>query len=248
MTLKRIKSSKKYKIYRIENLQDYSELIEKECDNGEDFILFRGQRKDKPLLPKLSRLKPREGVLLDERNMMAALKRESVGLVGYIPKKEWDWLALAQHHGLPTRLLDWSKNPLAALWFATRVPADDINDDGVVWIFFPEKKDILKGKWNENPYRGQSTKVFMPRHVTPRIKAQGGVFTVHAYIKASKFIPLENNIKYNKSLIKVLVKGKYFCDIRASLDRFNVNEASIYPDIDGLCKHLGWLNSKLSDE
>ncbi|HEY6871567.1 MAG TPA: FRG domain-containing protein [Geobacteraceae bacterium] len=250
MPLVEIPNKKSYRIFRIEELQDFSKLIKQECDDENDLILFRGQRKDRPLLPKISRITPRTDLLSDERKMIDALTRESVGLVGPIPDNDWDWLSLAQHHGLPTRLLDWSKNPLAALWFAISKPADDPNDNGVVWIFFPKEEDIVKDTKNEDPFKGKFTNIYIPRHITPRIRAQGGLFTVHKYVDKTKmkFVPLERNSRYNKSLIKVLIKGEFFCDLRAELDRFGVNEASLFPDIDGLCHHLGWLNSRLSDE
>ena len=48
----------------------------------------------------------------------------------------WEWLALAQHHGLPTRLLDWSKSPYLALHFAT-YKASLMTRDSVIWVIDP---------------------------------------------------------------------------------------------------------------
>ena len=55
---------------------------------------------------------------------------------------DWDLLALAQHHSLPTRLLDWSENPLVALWFAFN-ENDEVTKKRVLWCFGFSNEDML---------------------------------------------------------------------------------------------------------
>jgi len=247
MAIKKLKTKHKYKTFSIETLGDYVELVDRCFSN--DPVLFRGQREDKPLLPRIARVKPRTSILYDEKAMLDALARESVGLIGHNPETEWDWLALAQHHGMATRLLDWTTNPLAGLWFAVEKPAEAPTDSGVVWVFDPKDEDLVNDPKSQSPFSGQFTKVFIPRHVTARIRAQSGAFTVHKYIKTKKtFIPFDNNPRYQGRLVKICVPGGCFSNLRWDLDRYGVNSFSLFPDIDGLCRHQTWRNSLSIDE
>ena len=235
----------------IKSFSEYLHFIEKNCE--EDIVLFRGQRCDKPLVPRIARLKLRGAFRKTEKEMFDDFRRRALPYLDSKPENKWDWLALAQHHNMATRLLDWTLNPLAALWFAVRKPPTRSEKGrqvhGVIWVLFPDKSDFAIPKSKPGPFRLSETKVFQPRHIAKRIVAQSGWFTIHKFMpRESKFIPLERNKKFSKKLIKLRIAPKEFFEMRFQLDRLGINSASLFTDLDGLCSHIQWDNSFLEDE
>lgn len=243
-----------YQTDQIDSIQDFVALVdeaktaEEEKGNESDF-LFRGQPQDWALRPKLARLSLKGEVQNIEKLILDKFRRASFPLAEFKPDDHWDLIALAQHHGLPTRLLDWSNSALAALWFAVKdspLKVKGKKQDGVVWILKPEVDDYRTDKFG--PLSNKITKIFRPRVVSRRISAQAGAFTVHKFNGDGHVIRLETHKQFSKKLIKITVPSKHFSQMRHRLNILGVNHSTIFPDIDGLCAHLQWRYSYYEDE
>lgn len=219
-------------------LFEFTQLVEF-VERDWELSLFRGQSQDFRLVPSIGRLKLSYERLIE--NEKAILKEFQDGSVPYYSTplvNIWEWLALAQHHGLPTRLLDWTRNPFAALWFAVNDEPTSENQTGVVWILRPNDEDYPTKK-EMNNITCERHMVYQPRLITERITAQSAFFTVHKGLSDStEFEPLEKSEEFKDKLTKLIIPGDRFAHFRFHLNRFGINDASIYPGLDGLSRQI----------
>ncbi|EKO3922534.1 FRG domain-containing protein [bacterium 19MO03SA05] len=241
----------------IESVVQYIQIIDKIKSENEGAgnnaeLLFRGQRQDKSLLPKIARLNLNGSLKKVEKLMLDEFRRACVPLAEFQPENNWDLLALAQHHGLPTRLLDWSYSALVALWFAVQnepaIGDDGQPENGVVWVLCANVTDFRDTQAFEDPLDNKSTKIFRSKVISKRISAQSGAFTVHRILPKDIIVPFEKHGQFSGKLVKLLIPHGSFASIRKSLSLVGINHAQIFPDIDGLCQHLERRFSKLGDE
>lgn len=123
------------------NITSFLELVASAVPDTGMPIWFRGTRKlsYKPV-PTIGR----EPYSLDHEQALITLFKKHAPYSGRLPSTEWDWLYLMRHHDVPTRLLDWTENPLVALYFATlpgvgndTADSPTPEEDGAVWVLFP---------------------------------------------------------------------------------------------------------------
>jgi hypothetical protein len=251
------------KIYKTIEISTVAEYLDKVKELEQLTYLFRGQGQDYDLSPSIARIQSKyDSIENAEREMLKDFTRRArPWLTGslILPVNDFDWLALGQHHDMATRLLDWTENPLVALWFAVEKKFESLkiplgSDCPVIWAFQIENDDIISQDIeNLDPLKLTKTRVYRPSVISPRIIAQDGWFTVHAFIKSSTrrtlgFIPLQRNTLYRNRLTKFTVAKNAVGQLREELRRYGMHPASVFPSIEGLCRDITQRHSLRGDE
>nr|WP_298332628.1 FRG domain-containing protein [uncultured Christiangramia sp.] len=212
-------------------IKSFEELIKKlEPLKKRNTLIFRGQSdKNWSVIPKAGRKEFHKNysATFTDAHTFKAWKRYAKFHLDKYPDNDWDWLAIAQHHGLGTRLLDWSKNPLVAAYFACY---ENFDKDGVIYYY--AITDINEFERGENPFEFKNFAVFFPSGLASRIINQRGLFT----ISGKPEIGLEKTL--GKQLHKIVIDSKSKNGIIRSLDFYGINKLSLYQDLDSLSDYL----------
>ncbi|MBI4005048.1 MAG: FRG domain-containing protein [Gammaproteobacteria bacterium] len=233
----------------ISSVTDLLNDLSQREDKDEVYMMFRGQSSiEWPLLPSIARFPSTLDGYDDWMNFEKALienfKQYSFPYLDKKPLSYIEWLILAQHHGIPTRLLDWTTNPLKGLFFA--VENLIYENDGVLWALEPaawwEGDDVKTSALLKKHENANWLSAYMPDHSQIRIVAQESCFTIFPFPNKKKQMPPIDLLKtYDKSinnLRKYRILGSAKQGLIIELSRLGVKHRTIFPSLDGVAKSV----------
>jgi len=171
----------------------------------------------------------------------------------------WHWLSLAQHHGLPTRLLDWTVSPLVAAHFAT-VNVNRYTVDGAIWMvnhtqaheMLPESLQLAASQEGAEYFTvamladvvetledldslscSEFVLFFEPPSMDDRIVNQ---FALMSVMPAAHAMLDDWLLQYPEIWHKIIIPAELKWEVRDKLDQANITERVLFPGLDGLSK------------
>ena len=250
-------------------ITDFNQIINIGVNN-EPFFFYRGQSKEfNSLTPGVYRKfivdsSKRNGYSDIEPSILQSFKTHTSKLHQDIkvPINDEEWLFLAQHNGIPTRLLDWSLNILKALFFAV---IDNQNENGELWSlnvkelnklsninhivrsdipiyeylihdafkFEHEKKDFLIN-FDSKHLKGFPLAIIPLNIHYKRLEHQEGVFTIHS----KDFKDIVNTLKGKNFLHRLIIPKNKKREYENNLVKLGISYDSLFPDFYGISKDI----------
>ena len=223
----------------IHSLSDFIKQLETRINDRYRIILFRGQNLDKALIPRIARHYFKKSREIDERRMLNEFISNSISHLEYTPKNILEHLTIAQHHGVPTRLLDWTESALTALYFATCSTPPTNEKHVVLWSISLERdSELLLSDANTDPFEIDKIKIFKPANFIQRVASQHGWFSIHPSNNNGFYERAENITDDTARINKFIIPRDNVKGIHETLEVCGVNIYTIFQDLDSLGNYI----------
>ena len=192
----------------------------------------------------------------DAKNLANSFIHRAKGYLTYgTTIGKWEWYQIMQHHGLPTRLLDWTEGSLIALYFSLRKTGEGLSP--CVWVLNPYELNLVTTNEEIIYYTDEKTRenrdeivdgylfdaeklleypiALIPPYINERMSVQKSCFTVHGHL-INGLEKLHEDLNLN--LIQLRIDASNAISIKKDLKGSGITESTLFPDLEGLAREL----------